>query len=146
PKLTTNKNKQILKILNLNFQSIKNKKQDLLEIIDTVKPDILIGTETWHDPSISSYEYFPPDLYNVFRHDRPPNINNQSHGGVLIAVNKDFISSEIQTLQTDCEIVWAEINVAGSRNIKIASFYRPPSDNGIALEQLQTSLNRLNNQ
>ena len=146
PKLTTNKNKKILKILNLNFQSIKNKKQDLLEIIDTVKPDILIGTETWLDPSISSYEYFPSDLYNVFRHDRPPNINNQSHGGVLIAVTKDFISSEIQTLQTDCEIVWVEINVAGSRNIKIASFYRPPSDNGIALEQLQTSLNRLNNQ
>jgi len=34
-------------ILNLNFQSIKNKKAETLNIIDSYNPDIIIGTETW---------------------------------------------------------------------------------------------------
>ena len=36
----------------MNFQSLKNKKPDLLEIIDSVKPDIIMGTETWLDRNI----------------------------------------------------------------------------------------------
>ena len=44
-----------IKIININFQSICNKKKsDLLEIINSVKPDIIIGTETWLDKSIPS--------------------------------------------------------------------------------------------
>jgi hypothetical protein len=38
---------------------------------------------------------------------------NSNHVGVLIAISKEFISSVIKELQTDCEIVWAEINIAG---------------------------------
>ena len=34
-----------IKIINIHFQSICNKKPDLLEIINSVKPDIIIGTE-----------------------------------------------------------------------------------------------------
>jgi hypothetical protein len=46
---------------------------------------VIIGTETWLDPTISSYEYFPQDQFTVYRTDRPPNKQGQSHGGVLIA-------------------------------------------------------------
>ena len=35
--------------MNINFQSIKNKKEDLNQIIDSAKPDIILGTETWLD-------------------------------------------------------------------------------------------------
>ncbi|KAK3090224.1 hypothetical protein FSP39_010191 [Pinctada imbricata] len=149
---TTNKNTNHkadhppLKVLNINFQSLKNKKTDLLEIIDTVKPDIILGTETWLNSSISSYDYFPPDLYNVYRNDRVSGPKHTSHGGVLIAITKDLISSEVKELQSDCEIIWAEINTAGSRNILISSYYRPPSDTGQSLEQLEISLSRINHQ
>jgi hypothetical protein len=78
--------------------------------------------------------------------DRPPNIKDQSHGGVLIAIKKDFVSSEITELKTNCEIVWAEINIAGSKNLQIASYYRPPSDKGQALEQIQSAINRISRQ
>ena len=74
-----------LKIVNINFQSIKNKKPELDILLDTTKPDVIIGTETWLDPTISSYEYFPQDQFTVYKTDRPPNKQGQSHGGLLIA-------------------------------------------------------------
>jgi hypothetical protein len=36
--------------------------------------------ETWLDPTISSYEYFPQDRYTIYRTDRPPNKQGLSHG------------------------------------------------------------------
>jgi hypothetical protein len=42
--------------VNINFQSIKNKKPELDILLDTTKPDVIIGTETWLDPTIYSYE------------------------------------------------------------------------------------------
>jgi hypothetical protein len=43
-------------------------------------------------------------------------------------------------LKTNCEIVWAEINITGTKKICVASYYRPPSDDGTALDQLNISL------
>ncbi|CAC5402013.1 unnamed protein product [Mytilus coruscus] len=62
-----------------------------------------------------------------------------------LAITKEFISSEIVELKTDCEIVWAEINISGTKKICVDSYYRPPSDKGTSLEQLNISLNRLDN-
>jgi hypothetical protein len=41
------------------------------------------------------------------------------------------------------EIVWAEINIAGTKKIIIGFYYRPPSDNVKSLDNLDESLNRL---
>ena len=46
---------------------------------------------------------------------------------------------EITELKTNCEIVWAEINITGTKKICVASYYRPPSDDGTGV------LNLLNN-
>jgi hypothetical protein len=67
-------------------------------------------------------------MYNINRNDRAPNTKDKSHGGILLAITKDFISSEITELKTNCEIVWAEINITGTKMICVASYYRPPSD------------------
>ena len=115
------------------------------ETIDSAKPDIIIGTETWLDNTIPSTVFFPTNMFNVFRKDRPPNNRNKSHGGVLLAITKEFISSEVKELQTNCEIVWAEINITGTKKILVGSYYRPPSDEGTSLEQLEISLSRVNN-
>jgi hypothetical protein len=141
----SNKVKRPIRVLNINFQSVCNKKSDLEEIINSTKPDIITGTETWLNPSVPSNELFPPNMYNVYRKDRPQDGNgaNSNHVGVLIAISKEFISSVIKELQTDCEIVWAEINIAGTKEIIIGSYYRPPSDDGKSLDNLDESLNRL---
>jgi hypothetical protein len=117
----------------------------LQEIIDSANPDIIIGTETWLDNTIPPPEFFPINMFNVFRTDRPPNNKNKTHGGVLLAITKDFISSEVKELQTNCEIVWAEINITRTKKSLVGSYYRPPSDEGTSLEQLEISLSRVSN-
>ena len=62
-----------LRGINVNFQSIKNKKPELDQIISSVKHDIILGTETWLSPDISSYEYIPDSDYTVCRRYRPAN-------------------------------------------------------------------------
>jgi hypothetical protein len=80
----------------------------------------------------------------VHRSDRKPNKNNQSYGGVLIAINKEFISTEVSELKTDCEIVWSQINMSGSKNLLIGAYYRRPSDKETSLQQPELSLSRIN--
>ena len=71
-----------LRILNINFRSVVGKRAEIVYLLDSMKPDIILGTETWLDPSITDSEYLP-DRYNykVYRRDR-----NREGGGVLIAV------------------------------------------------------------
>ena len=133
-----------LKVTCLNFQSIKNKKPELENLLDSVNPDIIIGTETWLDPSVSSSEYFDLNTYSVFRKDRPPNSKGQYHGGVLIAIKNEYQSVENKELQTDCESVWVEAIMHDSRKLVISSFYRPQPNDNTSLQLLNDSINRIN--
>lgn len=143
PKQKTKSVKRPLNIISLNFQSLKNKKPELDFLIDSINPDIVIGTETWLDPSVSSYEFFPANHFTVYRKDRQPNKKGQSHGGVLIAVRNEFQSSEVKELQTNCEIVWVELTIQNTRKLLISSFYRPQPNDKVSLEQLNLSLSRI---
>lgn len=58
-----------LKVLLINFQSIKNKTAEMEFLIQSEQPDIIQGTETWLNQNISSSEVLP-DNYAVYRRDR----------------------------------------------------------------------------
>ena len=60
---------QPLTILNINFQSIKSKLCRLSNVIDNVKSDIIIGTETWLEKDIRDSEIWPRG-YVLHRKDR----------------------------------------------------------------------------
>ena len=48
-----------LRIMIENCQSIKNKKADFQIIIDSAKPDIILGNESWLTPDIKNSEIYP---------------------------------------------------------------------------------------
>lgn len=124
-----------IKLLNVNFQSIKSKQCRLKNLLESTEPDIVIGTETWLNAEITDSQVFPPE-YKLYRQDR-----QSKGGGVLIAVNNKLLSSPVPELQTDCEITWAKLEVAGQRDLYLCSYYNPKTSNTKSLEELEKSLN-----
>ena len=85
----------------MNCQSIKNKKPELQTIVDTAKPDIILGCESCLSPDIANSEIFP-EGYDAVRKDRV----GDDHGGVFVCFKKDLICSEVPEFETDCELVF----------------------------------------
>lgn len=129
-----NKNKRF-KVLNVNFQSAKNKKEEIWNLIDSSKPDIILGTETWLKSDIASSEIFPPN-YEVIRRDR-----QDGYGGVLIAISQDYSYEQI-SCDADCEAVFIKLALSKTRSLIVGSAYRPPSN---STEYMETLCNLLVN-
>lgn len=63
PKASPSKRQQSsLRILIINFQSIKNKRNDLQVLLESTRPDVILGTESWLSDKIHSKEIFPDSL------------------------------------------------------------------------------------
>ena len=58
-----------LRILNVNFQSCIGKRAPMQNVIDSLRPDVIFGTETHIDDSISDTEALPGP-YLLYRKDR----------------------------------------------------------------------------
>ena len=125
-----------LKIVNMNCQSIRSKLPTFEALLDGENPDIIVGTESWLNDTISTGEIFPP-CYNVFRRDRE---TEQRGGGVFIAVKNTLLACAEPDLQTNSEIIWISIQVKGISPLYIGAFYRPPSTDRNYLIELDTSL------
>jgi hypothetical protein len=128
-----------LRILNVNCQSIKNKQHQTQNLVDSTKPDVIIATETWLDPTITNSQIFPPN-YNIYRKDRK---GTKTGGGVLIAINDKYLSSEIPELDTDCEIIWCKIQQKGNKDLYICSYYiNPKTSDRESMTEFETSVQR----
>ena len=55
-----------LRVLNINFQSIKMKQCRLSKLIDSINPGVVFGTETWLDNHIKDVEILP-EGYKIYR-------------------------------------------------------------------------------
>ncbi len=127
-----------LRILNLNCQSLMNKKEEFHLLLESTKADIVFGTESWLRSDIKDHEVFP-DGYSVYRKDR----QTGRGGGVFIAVKDHFISSHETDLDTDCEILWVKLDIAGCKSLYLAAYYRPNANDQESLAQLAESLEKL---
>lgn len=133
--------KQTIRIMTVNCRSLQSqrKRMQLQELIETHKPDIIAGTESHLDSSITTSETFPNN-YQIFRKDR-----NIHGGGVFLAVNNTFIATQQTNLDTDAEIIWAKIQIDSNTPLFVSSVYRPPDGNHLTLEHLHESINTLTN-
>eukprot|EP00745_Piridium_sociabile_P045808 TRINITY_DN9988_c0_g2_i1.p1 TRINITY_DN9988_c0_g2~~TRINITY_DN9988_c0_g2_i1.p1 ORF type:complete len:264 (+),score=32.88 TRINITY_DN9988_c0_g2_i1:50-841(+) len=84
-----------LRMLNVNFRSVVGKRAEIHNLLESLKPDVIIGTETWLDSTIADTEFLPPS-YKAFRRDR-----NREGGGVLIAVSDSIECTVERELNTD---------------------------------------------
>jgi len=107
-------------------------------MLDSTKPDIIIGTETWLDSSIKSSEIFPRG-YKIIRKDRV----GSGGGGVLIAVASELNCEEVPELDTNCEIIWVKLTLIGNGTVYVGSYYRRNVSDQDSLEQLDASLTRI---
>jgi len=83
-------------------------------------------------------EIIPSEFcYNVYWNDRP-----SGFGRVLLAVTNKILLTDLPSLSTDCEIVWAKLNITGSL-MYTASYYRPHISDDHSLAQLDLSLYKL---
>ena len=131
---------QKLKNLNVNFQSVVNKVADLHCLIDTERPDVIIGTESWLSPDIRDSEIFPLG-YTPYRADRDTETTRS--GGVFVLVSDTLICSEQPQLRSECEITWVKLVVVGSQPLYLAAFYKPREDDQDSLDMLRKSLDKL---
>ena len=80
-----------MKILNINCQSIINKRSEFQSVLDLEKPDLVIGTESWLNTDHLDSEIFPRSLgYSSFRRDRA---SGTKGGGVFILVKDTLVAS-----------------------------------------------------
>ena len=108
-----------LRVISVNFNSIVAKRAELANVIVSVRPDIIIGTETKLDKEVQDAE-FMPNSYRVHRKDR-----NRNGGGVMVAVKKDIQSIVVSDLDSDCEILWVKIITKDKGEQLICAYYRP---------------------
>ena len=97
---------------------------------------IIIGTESFLTEDIAT----PTELdgYQVERRDRPTKGRS-----VFIAVRTDMIVTRELEFETDCELMWVKVDIAGSKTLHIGAYYRPNISDATSLPELQKSLSRI---
>jgi len=68
---------------------------------------------------------------------------NESHGGVFVAVSSEIVCSEAPEMDVDAELIWAKLQITGSKVLYIGSFYRQPRTGPDYLDHISSSLNKL---
>ena len=107
--------------------------------METEDPDIVVGTESWLNTTITNGEIFP-SKYQVFRKDRD---GTDSHGGVFQAIKNTLIATEEVNLETDCEAIWASIRIQGIAPMFIGAFYRSHSTDTDYIKNLNAALAKI---
>lgn len=125
----------LLRLLNINFQSINNKKAEFTYIIQESNPDIIAGTETWLDKDIFNAE-IAQSGYSILRRDR----QNDSHGGVILYYKDTLAVTRRLDLETPGENIWAQVNVQGNKPLVIGVVYKPKHSDIPPLESIESAI------
>ena len=117
-----------IKVMNINFQSIVNKVSELHCLLDTEKPDGVIGTESWLTPDISNNEIFPPGYTRIGLTAVPQPV-------VEVFLSLCRITLYVQNNHNlKLNVIWEKLEVTGAHPLFIGAYYRPKDDQPSLLE------------
>merc|ERR1711972_211355 len=142
-KIRTGKNE--LLIIHLNSRSLINKMEDVLIIIQTVKPDILCVTETWLNGSVP-LNALTPSGYKQYRQDRTDRfkeIYGRNKGGGILVFYKEEIEIEKKILfKNDFEEnIWLLVKLP-KQSFLLGTIYRAKYTNLLQEIEEETLLER----
>ena len=115
-----------LRIFHLNPRSIVDKLENLLEFVQSNKPDLLFLTETWMDSSVPQNSHLL-DGYKIIRYDRPEKFKIKYNkpgngGGIAILYKENLIVEKYNGIREDTEeIFW--VLVKGSKGLLVGTVY-----------------------
>ena len=118
-----------LKLLSINLQSVLSKREAFWELLQHHSPDIIVGYETWLNPSILNSEIIPSS-YTLYQTDR-----QDGYGGVMIGV-KQSISSQLLNYNVSCELCSVKLELLHGSPLIIIGVYRPPNRDSIYTQKL----------
>ena len=131
-----------LRILTVNCNSLqsKSKQNQLIDLIESHNPDIICGQESKLDESMKTNEIFPPPFQDqVFQKDF-----KAGERGVFVAVKNVILASQIDNLNSTADAVWGKVEIKGARPLLVASVYRHTDNDPTSMEQLNSTVERLN--
>lgn len=132
-------NKKSLRLLNINFQSMKAKREEFWSMLEYTDPDIIIASETWLKPEIKESEVLPDSYHFVARKDRP----GSAHGGTAIIARSNIDAVEVDT-NTNTEFVAAAFSCKNlKKTLIIGSLYRPTNNNSEYTDDLCKAISNL---
>jgi hypothetical protein len=127
-----------MRVLVVNFQSIRAKRTSFWLLLEEVNPDIIIGSETWLYPAIFEREVLPAGYHFISRKDR----THDRHGGVIIAAKDTIIGTDLN-IRTPTEFTAASFVSRGKDPLIIASIYRPPNTDQAYMEEVCSQFRHL---
>ena len=115
-------------IMHLNCRSINGKLDDVNDILDRAKPDMLVLTETWLDSSHHK-GYLNFKGYKHLRKDRPQEVKQKykkvGGGGVAVLYRSNLVVTTLTDLnRKDDEVFWIRTKIR-NKNYVIGTVYRP---------------------
>ena len=112
-----------IKSVCMNARSIINKKTELNNMVDDIKPHIIGITESWANDDITDAQ-LGLEGYVMFRKDRI----GRRGGGVLLFIKETIPAYELQLKEeADCnEAIWCKL-VTGHTTVTIGVVYRCPN-------------------
>lgn len=105
----------------INCRSVINKVDEFTALLESVKADIVFGTESWLNPTIADSEVFPNEFI-VYRKDRP-----SLGGGVFLLVHSSLKLSRLDIDHDDVESIWCSVTLSDNSSYAVGTFYRPPN-------------------
>jgi hypothetical protein len=133
-----------LKVMTINCNSLVSigKRAEFQSLIDKHQPHIILGQESKLGPEHSNSEIFPTK-YNIKRKDR-----KAGGGGVFVMTREDLNCNEdaFDNIESEVEVVWAQIKMHGTKVLNVASVYRPPNSSVEYMKKLQNHFRQVHQQ